>query len=668
MPKLIHFFSIFLVIPCTLEKIFKGADLDSKGKRNWGFEGNLELNRYGKHQAADLGTELRKFLGADTSDDIYYDKIMSRNFKPDESRFYTSSINRAQETLQIALTHFFAPQDYHGDDYGIWWLYNSRSPGIRDYNPTPYTIDDPMLAIGSTGCSKIRESIKFLPFVIKKLVREQILNDRIPELQENVTKHKALLDLMSNNIGWDATLSEACTFAENLFMMEYRGWYESDYPEWIRKAKVEGYKSQEDLIRAYKAIFSNAPHIACANYGPCQKAMSGLWLNHILETIDNVKTGKNSLKMHANSTLSLMKAMFMEKNQLNTSGGFIIEVRDFPRWSIRLLNHDPVIKSTNEFFWHQIYRGNYTGEMAKLADDQGWVKLDDFVRLVKPNSFKNWRGECGGTSGEEGQCSPTETTPSSSEKTPTKNPLTSTTLSPTIAPGLPALSSEYCNFLCPNSKKNPGQTCGQPGQANGTSSTKPSDALLENFLSGKIDTIKALLNSLLPLFKSSGKDPGSLESVIDGLNKLFDSLLKGLLSGLNGDLDPLKKLSTALNKLLADLPKVELIEPEDEASLPRTLLEPTRRRRQAIQLLGLEGLIANVLKLVKQLVNDLLPALQKLLKDIGPDLLQLLDKLLGSLRELLDKVLTGLILALSGNSSFLSAISGGLQLMGALGK
>uniref|UniRef100_A0A914EP13 Uncharacterized protein n=1 Tax=Acrobeloides nanus TaxID=290746 RepID=A0A914EP13_9BILA len=373
---------------------------------------------------------------------------------------------------------------------------------------------------------------------------------------------------------------------------------------------------------------ADAPHIACANHLPCQKAMSGLWLNHILETIDNVKNGKDSLKMHANSTLSLMKAMFMEKNDVNTSSGFIIEVRDFPRWSVRLLNHDPVIKYTNEFYWHRIYRANYTGEMSKLADEQGWVKLDDFVRLVKPKSFKNWRGECGGSSGEEGQCSPTETT------------------------------------------TNPAQTCetGQPGQANGTSSTKPSDALLENFLSGKIDTIKAVLNSLLPLFKSSGKDPGSLESVLDGLNKLLDSLLKGLLSGLKGDLDPLKKLSTALDKILADLPKVELIEPEDEASLPRSLSEPTRRRRQAIQLLGLEGLIANVLKLVKQLVNDLLPALQKLLKDIGPDLLQLLDKLLGSLRELLDKVLTGLILALSGNSSFLSAISGGLQLLGALGK
>jgi len=178
-----------------------------------------------------------------------------------------------------------------------------------------------------------------------------------------------------------------------------------------------------------------------------------------------------------------------------------------------------------------------------------------------------------------------------------------------------------------------------------------------------------LLNSLLPLFKSSGKDPGLLEGLLGGLGKLLDELLNGLLSGLKGDLDPLKKLSAALDKLLADLPKVETpTVPDDAASLPRTLLEPTRRRRQAIQLLGLEGLIANVLKLVKQLVNDLLPALQKLLKDIGPDLLQLLDKLLGSLRELLDKVLTGLILALSGNSSALSAISGGLQLLGPLGK
>uniref|UniRef100_A0A914DVB1 Uncharacterized protein n=1 Tax=Acrobeloides nanus TaxID=290746 RepID=A0A914DVB1_9BILA len=90
----------------------------------------------------------------------------------------------------------------------------------------------------------------------------------------------------------------------------------------------------------------------------------------------------------------------------------------------------------------------------------------------------------------------------------------------------------------------------------------------------------------------------------------------GLLSGLKGDLDPLKKLSTVLDKLLADLPQAEtLTEPDETASLPRTLLEPTRRREQTIQLLELEGLIANVVKLVKQLVNDLLPALQKLLKD-----------------------------------------------------
>uniref|UniRef100_A0A914CTH3 Uncharacterized protein n=1 Tax=Acrobeloides nanus TaxID=290746 RepID=A0A914CTH3_9BILA len=198
---------------------------------------------YGKHQAADLGTELRKFTGADTSDSLFYDQYMSRNFKPNEARFYTSSINRAQETLQITLTHFFAPQDYHGDTYGIWYLQNSGSPGISDYNPTPYTIDDPMLAIGSTGCQKIRE------------IREQILNDRIPEQQEKMTKHKALLDLMSENTGWNPTLTEACTFAENLYMMEYQKWSDRDYPEWIRNAKVGGYNRQEDLIHAYKAIF-----------------------------------------------------------------------------------------------------------------------------------------------------------------------------------------------------------------------------------------------------------------------------------------------------------------------------------------------------------------------------------------------------------------------------
>uniref|UniRef100_A0A914DZK2 Uncharacterized protein n=1 Tax=Acrobeloides nanus TaxID=290746 RepID=A0A914DZK2_9BILA len=219
----------------------------------------------------------------------------------------------------------------------------------------------------------------------------------------------------------------------------------------------------------------------------------------------------------------------------------------------------------------------------------------------------------------------------------------------TIAPGIPTLPPQTCSIFCPT----------RPG------STTPPKADVEGFLKDKIDTIKKVLGLLGPIFGSSGKPTGPLDGVLSGLNKLLDNIVEAVLSGVKGDLGPLKKLVDGLNLVLANLPKEEA--PVDTPTLPRTLAEPTRVKRQGIQLLGLEGLIKNVLMLVRQLLNDLLPGLQKLLKDIGPDLLNLLDKLLESLKELLDKVLTGLINALGGNSSLLSGISSGLSLLGMLG-
>uniref|UniRef100_A0A914EBI2 C-type lectin domain-containing protein n=1 Tax=Acrobeloides nanus TaxID=290746 RepID=A0A914EBI2_9BILA len=173
-------------------------------------------------------------------------------------------------------------------------------------------------------------------------------------------------------------------------------------------------------------------------------------------------------------------------------------------------------------------------------------------------------------------------------------------------------------------------------------------------------------------WKSSGSSsttsaPGTGLTIAPGIPTLPPQTCSIFCPTRPGSTTPFKgdNLVNGLNLMLANLPKEEA--PVDTVSLPRTLKEPTRVKRQGIQLLGLEGLIKNVLMLVRQLLNDLLPGLQKLLKDIGPDLLNLLDKLLGSLKELLDKVLTGLINALGGNSNLLSALSGGLSLLGALG-
>ena len=37
-----------------------------------------------------------------------------------------------------------------------------------------------------------------------------------------------------------------------------------------------------------------------------------------------------------------MKEMMIDRHELTTTAGFILEVRDRPEWSIRILTHDPV--------------------------------------------------------------------------------------------------------------------------------------------------------------------------------------------------------------------------------------------------------------------------------------------------------------------------------------
>ncbi|GMR46056.1 hypothetical protein PMAYCL1PPCAC_16251, partial [Pristionchus mayeri] len=71
-------------------------------EHTWGQEGEMELTSIGKRQAYGLGKELRSLVG----------KFVDGNFKPDEAKFYTSSANRCQMTLQSALAGFYDPSDW----------------------------------------------------------------------------------------------------------------------------------------------------------------------------------------------------------------------------------------------------------------------------------------------------------------------------------------------------------------------------------------------------------------------------------------------------------------------------------------------------------------------------------------------------------------------------
>uniref|UniRef100_A0A914DNG7 Uncharacterized protein n=1 Tax=Acrobeloides nanus TaxID=290746 RepID=A0A914DNG7_9BILA len=331
-----------------------------KKSQTWGFEGDSELTKFGKRQAFGLGAELRKYLSGYLDD----------NYLAPEAKFFSSSASRCQMTLQLALAGLYPPKTF-----ATW------KPNIN-WTPVPYTIDDPMLRMYAIKCPKSDK------------VWEPISHDLLPELKEQLTRHKALLDYMHKNTGWNASLANAADLADNLLEIQY---YKAAYPEWIKNVRLPGYKNSEELIKAYMS-FMESHQIACAVYEPCRRMMSGYWLNTILDVIKNVKSGKKSPKVigyasHTEITLALMKALFVEKEELTTTAGFVLEVRDKPEWSVRVLNHDPI-----EFDNHVIYKSKYEPIMARKADNDGWVKYDDFVRFVTPHSIKDWRRECGTTS------------------------------------------------------------------------------------------------------------------------------------------------------------------------------------------------------------------------------------------------------------------------------
>ncbi|CAB3409565.1 unnamed protein product [Caenorhabditis bovis] len=93
--------------------------------RSWGYEGNTELTSFGKSQGLGLGKELRSFIG----------DLVSRNYNSSQVKYYSSSANRCQMTLQTVTAALHDPEQW-GDWNKKWYDH---------WSPVPYTIDDPLL-------------------------------------------------------------------------------------------------------------------------------------------------------------------------------------------------------------------------------------------------------------------------------------------------------------------------------------------------------------------------------------------------------------------------------------------------------------------------------------------------------------------------------------------
>ncbi|CAB3409566.1 unnamed protein product [Caenorhabditis bovis] len=70
--------------------------------RKWGQEGSLELTSIGKRQSYAMGVELRAFIG----------NLSAKNYNASEVKYYSSSANRCQMTLQAALAGLHPPEDW----------------------------------------------------------------------------------------------------------------------------------------------------------------------------------------------------------------------------------------------------------------------------------------------------------------------------------------------------------------------------------------------------------------------------------------------------------------------------------------------------------------------------------------------------------------------------
>ncbi|KAK0427126.1 hypothetical protein QR680_010074 [Steinernema hermaphroditum] len=325
--------------------------------RTWGQEGDTELTKYGKRQAYGLGKELRKFV----------DKLVNDNYVPKEAKFYSSSANRCQMTLQAALAGFYPPKSY-----ADW--------SEIDWTPVPYTIDDPMLRMYAVS-----------PCPASDAGWQPITDDNLDDLVKLTEQKKPILDYIAKNTGWNASISNAADLADNIIELDLYG---ANYPNWLERPSLKGY-NKESLKKDIMAFAENH-QIKCAEYGPCRDMMAGYWLNNVIENLQKLLDGKNNLKIigyasHTEVTLALMKVMHIVKHEITTSAGFVIEVRkNGGKYQLRLLNHDP-----NPVDPHVIYQAKYTDELKKLSKDGVWVDVQDFINLVKPKAYSDWKSQCG---------------------------------------------------------------------------------------------------------------------------------------------------------------------------------------------------------------------------------------------------------------------------------
>ncbi|VDN05560.1 unnamed protein product [Thelazia callipaeda] len=325
--------------------------------RFWGYEGDYELTQFGKREGFGFGKELREFVGG----------LINNNYMRDEVAFYTSSANRCQMTLQVIMAGLYPP-----DTFGEW-------NHALEWSPVPYTIDDPMLRTYSIpNCTAIQRAW------------EPIAHDNLPELAQMTASNLPLLEYIAQNTGWNKSIESASDLADNIFLINL---YNTGLPDWIERPTLEGYDKQS--LQEAIMMFMEKHTLTCVNYEPCRDIMGGVWLNHILTALRKIADGQKSQKIlgyvsHLETTLSVMKLLKINQTYLNTTSGFLIEYRDQPKKSVRLLTHETLTIDK-----HIIEQANYMEELEAISDSSHWIPFEEFYKVTKSKVIVDWMEACG---------------------------------------------------------------------------------------------------------------------------------------------------------------------------------------------------------------------------------------------------------------------------------